>query len=302
VKSLVAFLTWLMPLVALGQANQPGAPEIVAFASGNLHLKGYLWKPSGAGPFPVVLFNHGSGGPDATQTSGMPLSKAAEILASVFLKHGYAFFYPCRRGHGLSAEQGEFIQDELRKEEAARGVEARQKLQFTLLTGQHLDDTVAALSFVKAVPGIDSHRIAVVGHSFGGQLALMDAGRDNGLRAVVTFGAAANSWTKSADVRKILLEAVNNSKAPIMLIHAANDYDTEPGRDLAAELERLQKPHILKIYPAVGKTSDDGHNLVYNSVAVWETDVFKFLDENDADVRWHFGYLSQGAPRSSRLR
>lgn len=301
-KSLVAFLTWLMPLVALGQANQPGAPEIVAFASGNLRLKGYLWKPSGAGPFPVVLFNHGSGGPDAMQTSGMPLSKAAETLASAFLKHGYAFFYPCRRGHGLSAEQGEFIQDALRKEEAASGVEARQKLQFTLLTGPHLDDTVAALSFVKAVPGIDSHRIAVVGHSFGGQLALMDAGRDNGLRAVVTFGAAANSWTKSADVRKILLEAVNNSKAPIMLIHAANDYDTKPGRDLAAELERLQKPHILKIYPAVGKTSDDGHNLVYNSVAVWETDVFKFLDENDADVRWHFGYLSQGAPRSSRLR
>jgi carboxymethylenebutenolidase len=142
-----------------------------------------------------------------------------------------------------------------------------------------MDDTVAALSFLKAVPGIDSHRIAVVGHSFGGQLALMDAGRENGLRAAVTFGAAANSWTESPDVRRILLEAVNNAKAPIMLIHSANDYDTKPGRDLAAELERLQKPHILKIYPAVGKTADDGHNLVYNSVAVWETDVFKFLDE-----------------------
>lgn len=278
-KSLVAFLAWLMPLVALGQANQPGAPEIVGFASGNLHLKGYLWKPSGAGPFPAVLFNHGSGGTDAMQTSGMPLSKAAETLASVFLKHGYAFFYPCRRGHGLSAGQGEFMQDALKKEETEKGAEARQKLQFTLLTGPHLDDTVAALSFLKTVPGIDSHRLAVVGHSFGGQLALMDAGRDNGLRTVVTFGAAANSWTKSADVRKILLEAVNNSKAPIMLIHAANDYDIKPGRDLAAELERLQKPHILKIYPAVGKTSDDGHNLVYNSMAVWETDVFKFLDE-----------------------
>jgi carboxymethylenebutenolidase len=279
VKSLVAFLTWLMPLVALGQANQPGAPEIVGFASGNLHLKGYLLKPSGAGPFPAVIFNHGSGGPDAMQTSGMPMREAAETLASVFLKHGYAFFYPCRRGHALSAEQGEFIQDALKKEEAASGVGARQKLQFALLTGPHMDDTVAALSFLKAVPGIDSHRIAVVGHSFGGQLALMDAGRENGLRAVVTFGAAANSWTKSPDVRRILLEAVNNAKAPIMLIHSANDYDTKPGRDLAAELERLQKPHILKIYPAVGKTADDGHNLVYNSVAVWETDVFKFLDE-----------------------
>lgn len=278
-KSLVAFLTLLMPLVALGQAGQPVAPQIVEFSSGNLHLKGYLWKPSGAGPFPAVLFNHGSGGPDAMQTSGMPMSKAAETLASVFLKHGYAFFYPCRQGHGLSAEQGEFIQDALKKEEAAKGVEARQKLQFALLTGPHLDDTVAALSFLKTVPGVDTHRFAAVGHSFGGQLALMDAARDSSLRAVVTFGAAANSWTKSPDVRRILLEAVNNAKAPIMLIHAANDYDTTPGTELAKELDRLRKAHVLKIYPAVGKTSDEGHNLVYNSVAVWETDVFKFLDE-----------------------
>ena len=108
----------------------------------------------------------------------------------------------------------------------------------------------------------------------------MDAKRDNSPRAVVTFGAAANSWVKSADVRKILLAAVDNAKAPIMLIHAANDYDTTPGRDLAAELERLGKSHVLKIYPAVGKTSDEGHNFVYSSVPLWETDVFKFLDHD----------------------
>jgi hypothetical protein len=34
------------------------------------------------------------------------------------------------------------------------------------------------------------------------------------------------------------------------------------------------------VYPYVGKTSDDGHNFVYNSIPVWETDVFRFLDEN----------------------
>ena len=268
-----------MSLLAIGQSREPGNAQVLEFASGNLRLRGYFWKPSGAGPFPAILFNHGSGN-DPMQTAGIPMSEAAEKLASVFLKHGYAFFYACRRGHGLSADQGEFIQDALKKEEAARGVEARQKLQFALLTGPHLDDTVAALSFLKTVPGVDTHRIAVVGHSFGGQLALMDAERDNGLRAAITFGAGANSWAKSADVRNILLEAANHAKVPIMLIHAANDYDTAPGKELAAELERLHKPHLLKIYPAVGKTSDGGHNLVYSSIPLWESDVFQFLDGN----------------------
>jgi len=280
VKSLATFLMVLLPLLTLGQTGQPVALQIVDFASGNLHLKGYLWKPPGAGPFPAILFNHGSGGSDATQTAGMPMSQAAEILAALFLKHGYAFFYPCRRGHGLSADQGEFIQDSVKKEEATSGIEARQKLQFRLMTGPHLDDTLAALSFLKTIPGIDAHRIAVVGHSFGGSLTLLDAERDSSVRAAVTFAAAANSWAKSPELREGLLAAVNKAKAPIMLIHAANDFGTTAGRDLAAELERLHKPHVLKIYPAVGKTPDDGHNVGYNSISVWENDVFQFLDEN----------------------
>jgi dienelactone hydrolase len=208
------------------------------------------------------------------------MRQAAEILASLFLKHGYAFFYPFRRGQGLSADQGQFVQDALKKEEAAKGVEARQKLHFALLTGPQLDDTLAALSFLKTIPGIDAQRIAVVGHSFGGNLALLDAERDDSLRATATFGAAANSWAKSPELRECLLTAVKKAKCPIMLIHAANDYDITPGRDLAAELEHLHKPHVLKIYPAVGKTPDDGHNVGYNSISVWEDEVFRFLDEN----------------------
>jgi len=49
---------------------------------------------------------------------------------------------------------------------------------------------------------------------------------------------------------------------------------------LADELERLQKPHLLKIYPSVGKTSEDGHNFLYLAMPQWENDVFGFLDEH----------------------
>jgi carboxymethylenebutenolidase len=277
---LLAAILLLVTPVVLGQEVRAGSPEIVEFPSGKLHLKAFLWRPSGQGPFPAILFSHGSGGPDALHTSGMTLTEAAEKLGPVFVKHGYVFLFPCRRGQGLSVDQGKFMQDMLKQEETAKGPEARQRLQLALMTGPQQDDTLAALSFLKTLPRVDPRRIGLVGHSFGGQLTLLAAERDQNLRAAVTFGAAANSWAKSPELRNRLLTAVDSLTFPLMLIHAANDYDTTPGRELAAELQRRHKTHVLKIYPAVGKTSDDGHNLVYNAISQWEPDVFSFLDKN----------------------
>jgi hypothetical protein len=57
-----------------------------------------------------------------------------------------------------------------------------------------------------------------------------------------------------------------------------NDYSTNSGNSLDAELARLGKPHRLKIYPPVGRTAEEGHDFPINSVATWEPDVFAFLD------------------------
>jgi len=270
----------LAATIAVAQTAQNDFAQIVEFTSGELHLKAFLWKPSGKGPFPAILFNHGSGGPDAFHTSGMTITEAAETLGPVFVKHGYVFLFPCRRGQGLSAGEGTFMQDELKKEEVTRGPEARQKLQLELMTGPQLDDTLAALAFLTRLPGVDAHRIAVIGHSFGGQLTLLGAEREKSVRAAVTFGAAANSWGKSPELRQRLLAAVDHITVPVLLIHAVNDYDTAPGRQLDEERQRLHRAHNLKIYPAVGKTPDEGHNLVYRAIPMWGADVFSFLQQN----------------------
>jgi len=255
-------------------------PQEIEFPSGKLQLKGYLWKPAGAGPFPAVLFNHGSGGADADHTAGMPITQAANSLAPFFVTHGYAFLYPFRRGHGPSASQAPFMQDVLRREEESKGKDARQRLQFVLLTTEQLDDVMAALAFLKTVPGIDSRRIAIAGHSFGGNLTLLAAERDKTVRAAVTFAAAANSWDRSPELQQRLTTAIRNTNAAVMLTHAENDFSTSPGKALAAELQRLHKPYVLKIYPPVGLTSEDGHGMLYENIPAWESDVFEFLDQH----------------------
>ena len=208
------------------------------------------------------------------------MTEAAEKLAPVFLKHGYAFLYLFRRGQGLSAGQGLYMGDVLRREEAANGAESAQHLQCVLLNTEHLDDVMGGLAFLKSAPGIDRRRLAVVGHSFGGQLSLLAAERDAAIRAAVAFdGAAHHSWARSAEVRERLLTAVRSAAPPVMLVQATNDYSTAPSRALANELERLHKPHVLKIYPSVGQTADDGHNAVYIAIPVWEEDLFQFLDK-----------------------
>src|SRR5437016_1677694 len=263
---IVLALAWQFLAVALAQtvspSAPPAAPQIADVRSGELHLKGYFWKPVGPGPFPAILFNHGSGADDPQHTAGRTMAEAASDLAPVFLKHGYAFFYLCRRGQGLSADQGPYTQG-LMKQAEAKGADARKQLHYQLITGSQLDDALAGLAFLKTAPGVDPKRIAIVGHSFGGMLTLLSGDHDGTIRAEVAFAAGANSWHASQELRDRTLATVGKTAAPIMLVYAANDFDTTPGKDISAELDRLHKSHLLKIYPPIGKTPNDGHSLLY---------------------------------------
>jgi dipeptidyl aminopeptidase/acylaminoacyl peptidase len=158
--------------------------------------------------------------------------------------------------------------------------EARRRRQLVLLTTDHLDDVNAGLSFLKNLRTVDSGRIAVAGHSAGGQLALFAAERDSAVRAAITFAAAAQGWEGSPELRERLLATVRNLRLPVFLMHAANDFSTAPGEVMAEEMKRLKKPYQLKIYPPVGDTAAAGHQAVYTDVSTWEKDVFSFLGEH----------------------
>jgi carboxymethylenebutenolidase len=267
-----------LTLVAEAGAEVSGRPDTVVVESGALKLRGLLFRPAGRGPFPAVLFNHGSG--HATGGAGGSRDQRhPEVLGPVFARHGYVFLYLFRRGDGLSAGQGIPSGDRMDAELAAKGPAARNQLQLQLLEVDEMNDDLAGLRLLRALPGVDARRVAVVGHSFGGSLALLVAERDPALRAVVVFAAAGYSWEGSAALRERLLSAVRRIEVPVFLVHAANDYSVAPGKALGAELARVGRPHRVEIYPPTGRTADDGHDFIHLGVTTWEADVFAFLDE-----------------------
>lgn len=261
-------LAWASPIQTKGQPAE--APETVVVQSGGLTLRGLLWRPSGRGPFPAVLFSHGSG------PAAYPQKPAA--LGPAFVRHGYVFLYLFRRGAGLSADQGINSEELMSRALREKGQDARNELQLQLLETE-LSDVLGGLAFLRGRPEVDTHRVAVAGHSFGASLTLLIAERDSALRAAIAFSGSAASWEHSPRLRARLIAAVGRTTVPIFFIQAENDYSIAPAKALSAEMERLGKPHRIKIYPSIGQTASEGHDFYYLGLSIWEPDVFAFLDE-----------------------
>lgn len=273
VVTLAIILTgYVLVRIAFAEETVKSAPssEIVTFRSENLTLKGIIWRPEGNGPFPAVLYNHGS---------GRDYEKQFAALGPLFASRGYVFFAPYRRGHGLSADQGEYIVDLLDRVQKEKGLEERGKLMVKLLETDHLNDQIAAVSHLKSLSFVDRERIAVAGNSFGGIQTVLMAERSTGIRAAVDFAGASLTWADTPAIRERMLMAVRKAKVPIYFIQAENDQNLSPSRVLAAEMKQLRKPHKIKIFPPFGKTAEDGHSFGYFGGEIWATEVFAFLSE-----------------------
>jgi dienelactone hydrolase len=159
------------------------------------------------------------------------------------------------------------------------GQKARDQVQLQSLEDE-IGDGLAGLASLRSQLEVDKHRIAVVGHSFGGSLSLLLAERDSTIRAVVVFSAAGYSWDRSPPLRARLMSAVDHMAAAAFFLNATNDYSLGAARALSAELARLGKPSRFKVYPPCGLTAEDGHQFVHLQISTWEPDVFAYLDEH----------------------
>jgi carboxymethylenebutenolidase len=255
------------PVCSPSFAQSLPAPAEVTFPSSNLVLHGFLYKPQGSGPFPAVLWNHGS----ERRPGWLP------ELAPFFTGHGFIFFIPHRRGHGRSP--GEYVMDLLERANQTGGPQERSR-ELVELMELHLQDQIAALQYLKLVPEADPQHIVVAGCSFGGIQTVLMAEKGLGVRAAVDFAGAAQNWQHSADLRSRMTQAVQRAQMPVFFIQAKNDYDTSPSRDLAAAMEKSSKPHELQIFPKFGNGNQEAHEFCIHGSDIWGPAVLQFFSQS----------------------
>jgi dipeptidyl aminopeptidase/acylaminoacyl peptidase len=267
-RGILILLSLLLPSVALS------AEDVVMFPSGKITLRGVLYRPVGSGPFPAVVYNHGS-------AARMLSKQAFDALGPVFASHGWVFFGPYRRGQGLSASAGPYIGNQIAAAEKNGGISAGAAAMVTLLETDHLNDQLAALSWLRKQKFVQPDRIAVAGNSFGGIETVLGAER-GGFCAAIDSAGGAQSWAQAPELQLLMTRAVRNAKTPIFFFQAENDYDLSPSKTLSAAMKDANRTYELKIYPAYGSSPQEGHAFGYLGSAVWAGDVFRFLNRHCA--------------------
>jgi dienelactone hydrolase/tetratricopeptide (TPR) repeat protein len=256
----------------LASDSTPLIKKRVAYKSGSLWLEGYIFKPAGRGPFPAVVWSHGSEPrPGASQQF--------DGVARVFVPHGFVVFAPTRRGHDES--DGPYLTYERSRVIGAGGQRAGDSLVARVLPTEQLDDQLAGLAWLKHVPFVDTTRIVVAGCSFGGVQALLAAenGRARGIRAAVTMSPFSMNWDHNAQARERFVRGVSRVDVPVFLIQPPKDVSLGPSRDLGAEFRRLGKDYREKVYPDTIPAEFQSHCFGGGQGnSIWAADVVSFVD------------------------
>jgi len=133
-------------------------------------LEVVIYRPPGPGPFPTVVFNHGSTG-NGDDPSQFRLTYTSEAVAKFFADRGWLVAFPQRRGRGASDglyDEG-FTPD--RSRYSCLATPALAGFERALL------DVDAAADFLASRPDVDANRMLSAGTSRGGILAIVHAAR-----------------------------------------------------------------------------------------------------------------------------
>ena len=238
----------------------------VTYPSDGHELAGYLLLPDGDGPFPALMFNHGSGGLVPEVISGL---KELSRL-------GYAVFSPMRRGH--NSNSGTFWRDLVtgEPEEGETMYHAVGRQLVTTLTAES-DDVLAAAEWLGQQPEIHAERIGLVGQSFGSIMTILCVGRTNRFKAGICFAGAALTWPDVPQIQTALLDSISACNTPLFIIQAENDSNLEPTYALGRQLARLGKSHETRIYPPSGSGPGEGHAFFRREPERWSRDIELFL-------------------------
>jgi dipeptidyl aminopeptidase/acylaminoacyl peptidase len=221
--------------------------EVTATAADGYPVHGWLARPAGDGPHPVLLMIHG--GPFSQY--GWQLFDEAQVYAGA----GYAVLYTNPRGSsGYGQAHGRAVIGNVGE----------------VSTG----DLTAILDAALKDPGLDADRVGVLGGSHGGYMTTWLAAHEGQrFKAAVSERAvnAIDSFTGSSDIgyffaddlygtdveqqrRQSPLTYVDQIDIPMLIVHSEEDWrcPIEQGKRLYVALRKRGKTAEMLIFPSEG--------------------------------------------------
>ena len=172
---------FLLGTETIVDSDVPVAYYMVETVDG-LYVPVGLRKPSGSGPFPIVVFASGNGGgglgwvKNSSHNRGWTLDR--------FLDAGYAVVWMRYRAE---VELGFNKNEQLIKG-------GRQGMQMFNRGPLEIDDEISIIEFVKTLPFVNPDQVVHVGMSHGGEMAMKITSQYHGLAAAVANEPASHEF------------------------------------------------------------------------------------------------------------
>jgi dienelactone hydrolase len=238
-----------------------------------VRLEAVIFKPNGAGPFPLAVINHGSTGGGRDPAVAKQTWFAAD-LADFLNERGWLVAFPQRRGRGKS----DGLYDE--------GFSENRKLGYTCdaemsLRGadRALSDVDAAIVALRRRPDVASAPVLIGGQSRGGVLAVAYAGLNpTQISGVINFvgGWLDESCSTASAVNQALFERGAHYGRPTIWLYGQGDtfYSIAHSRRNFAAFEKAGGQGAFLEFSG---SPNPGHS-VFRDSDLWSGPIGKYLD------------------------
>jgi len=237
---------------------------MVPVVSGNdsVQLETTVFKPPGAGPFPLFIMNHG-------KALGNPHMQERDRFIAIsreFVKRGYAVVIPMRKGFSKSG--GIYVEKYC--DMAGNGMQQAQDLQ-------------GVLNWLGTQAWADSDRVIVAGQSYGGLTAMAFGTLGHpGVKGIINFAGGLRIHGGGCQWQNSLVKAFarfgRDTMAPSLWFYGENDHHFEPA--LAAKMHEayVQAGGNARLV-AYGKFKNDAHGMSasWDGIRIWWPETERFL-------------------------
>ena len=228
-----------------------------------------VYRPHGAGPYPLVVLSHGSPR-DARERRAEGRQRLA-AQSQPFVAMGFAVLVPTRRGYGESG--GEW----------AEGYGTCSQPDYYRAGLETARDMRAAVDAVRGEPWADARRVVLAGHSAGGFGSVAASATPfEGLVGVINFaGGRGSRGPDDVCGEGQLVEAMARyggaARVPELWIYSSNDRYFGPA--LARRMHRafVQSGGAAEFVEAP-PTGLDGHGYFSRAMDDWRPRVERFLE------------------------